>query len=92
MSAWDKAREGLKIGDMLITGVEAIQVITQIGGPPASEVLVAVQAIIKTLLDGVSGATSPEVVLAEITATADRHAINNAAADKAIDARFDQSK
>lgn len=88
MSALDTLKTGLKYVEPLIETLAAIQKITGTGGMPAEEMIAAVNAAIKSFVDGVAGDASPASILADLASLTKSEVDDDAAADAALKAKF----
>jgi len=89
MSSWNKAKNGLKMFETVVHGLETIQQLASVGGDKTQDALQAIAAIVHALRDGFDGKVTPETVHFEIEALRDRIAANNAAADEKLRRKFD---
>ena len=89
MSAFDSAKDALKMLDATVEGLETIQKLTNVGGSRAGEALTAISLVIEVLLEGFAGKTSPDVVRAQLKTHLDAISAGDDAAQKAIHDRFD---
>lgn len=88
MSALDSFKAGLKYIEPAFALIETIQKITGTGGLPAQAAIAAVDAAIKSFVDGVGADISPTAILADLAALDKSLASDDAAADAALAARF----
>lgn len=74
-----------------VKGLEALQRLTHTGGPAAAAVLLAIDAGLSAILEGLVGNLTPEDVAAQVKTLVDRISSNDAAADADLAKKFDTS-
>lgn len=91
MTAFDKARDGIKMLETAIHGLEIIQDLTKLGGGKAEYALKTIDSVVQTLIDGFDGNTSPEIVLAAIQSLNSKLDSNDLQIDIELHKKFDTS-
>jgi hypothetical protein len=87
--SFDKAKDALKMLEVVLHGLETIQTLTKIGGDKAHQALDTIGAVIDGLIDGFNGKADAKTVEEAIKSLKDKLASNDAAADAALHKKFD---
>lgn len=85
-----KTKDALRMAGMTIDALSLIQHYSRIGGDSAAGALATIDAIVTTLRDGLDGKTTPDEVAIDLQALYTGIAANDAAADTALDRKFDK--
>ncbi len=72
--------------------VEGLELIAELVNSKAPGAAAGVGEVIRSLLEGIHGKTSPEVILAELESLRTRLKANDEEADKALHDRFDTTE
>ena len=88
---WGRARDAVKMFETAVRGYEVLNGLVKAGDASGLNVLGSVKQILKSMHDGFSGATSPEVILAELEALHSQIVANNDAIDSKLREKFDHS-
>ncbi len=88
MSDFLNARTGLSMADTIITGLEAIGILSKTRGDQAEAALDAIQAIYHTLVAGSAGTLSPAAITDALKTLTAGVASSDAGADAKLLARF----
>lgn len=88
MSAIDTLKNVLKYIEPMIATLETIQKITNTGGLPAEEAIAAIDAAIKTFVNGAASDATPASILADLASLTKSEADDDAAAAAALAAKF----
>jgi hypothetical protein len=91
MAGWDSIKTGLDIAKVAVGALEVIQGMTQMGGTPADEALLAISAVIDSVLSHVDGSVSADDVAKKIQSLTDNLKSNDDTVSRQLDDKFGPS-
>ncbi len=84
------AKDALRMAGLAIDALAMIQSYSRIGGASAAGALATIDAIVTAVRDGLDGKASPDQVATDLQALYTGIEANDAAADTALDRKFDK--